>query len=395
MYEGYLQEVTANKMLIGWAWDPSSPKTALKVAVFVDGVQVSTLRAERHRNDLKRAGKAEGRCGFSLDLSPWLRSDCDHQISVVYLANGQELNRSPYSIRHSASKISVRSDKNDLTVILGMHRSGTSLCTRILSENGLDIGGNLIDGRLDNPDGFFENATIVECQQKIEDTLQRQHFKTDGTRPLPENWLEHPEVLIQKEALKKVISKELSAKKDRVWAFKDPRSMRFLPLWRQIFEELDITPAYILCLRHPQAIMESVYKRNNHPHGQTELLWLMHFVTALESLDLKAVHIIHYERWFSKPITQFRGAADFLGLKQPQSKDIQKALRKTISKKKNHFSLNALDAPLHEHTQNLYDILCGPTDDPKNALMLRLLLAKISRDIALFSPWAISRNGIE
>ena len=41
--------------------------------------------------------------------------------------------------------------------ILGMHRSGTSLCTRLANLLGMELGEPLQPAGPDNPKGFWEN----------------------------------------------------------------------------------------------------------------------------------------------------------------------------------------------------------------------------------------------
>ena len=45
--------------------------------------------------------------------------------------------------------------------VLGMHRSGTSLCVRALTQHGLQLPPNLLPAAADNPEGFQESADLV------------------------------------------------------------------------------------------------------------------------------------------------------------------------------------------------------------------------------------------
>ena len=46
-------------------------------------------------------------------------------------------------------------------VVLGMHRSGTSLLANLLGRLGASYGGPLIQAHVDNPGGYWEHAEIV------------------------------------------------------------------------------------------------------------------------------------------------------------------------------------------------------------------------------------------
>jgi len=50
-------------------------------------------------------------------------------------------------------------------IILGMHRSGTSLAAALLQSSGLDVGERLMEGNWSNPRGHFEDMDFVELQR--------------------------------------------------------------------------------------------------------------------------------------------------------------------------------------------------------------------------------------
>ena len=53
------------------------------------------------------------------------------------------------------------STKNKILVVVGMHRSGTSLTTNWLQKCGLDIGAKLEGKEFSNPDGHFEDIDFL------------------------------------------------------------------------------------------------------------------------------------------------------------------------------------------------------------------------------------------
>jgi len=48
-----------------------------------------------------------------------------------------------------------------------MHRSGTSVVTRILNLLGAELGHPLIEAGSDNPKGFWENWYLVQINKQI------------------------------------------------------------------------------------------------------------------------------------------------------------------------------------------------------------------------------------
>ena len=62
-------------------------------------------------------------------------------------------------------------------LILGMHRSGTSLAASLLESAGLHVGQRLLGANASNPRGHFEDEDFVEFQQAV---LRRLDMNEDG-----------------------------------------------------------------------------------------------------------------------------------------------------------------------------------------------------------------------
>src|SRR5947209_20224574 len=58
---------------------------------------------------------------------------------------------------------------NTILYIAGAHRSGTSMLARLLHTCGLYLGpeSDLVPGRADNPDGFWENRWFVALNDEV------------------------------------------------------------------------------------------------------------------------------------------------------------------------------------------------------------------------------------
>ena len=52
-------------------------------------------------------------------------------------------------------------------IVLGMHRSGTSALSGVLSHAGVFFGRNLLKELPENPKGFFENTEVVNFNEAI------------------------------------------------------------------------------------------------------------------------------------------------------------------------------------------------------------------------------------
>ena len=66
-----------------------------------------------------------------------------------------------------------------LILIFGSGRSGTSLVTNLISELGAELGNDLLGGNKFNPDGFFEDRTIVNLHKDLLQSLGSGEPKMD------------------------------------------------------------------------------------------------------------------------------------------------------------------------------------------------------------------------
>ena len=82
----------------GWAWDGSQPNTPIKVEIYDGSTLLATILAEGFREDLKVAGKGDGRHAFNYALPQSLRDDQPHTISIRYAGTKSDLSGSPKTL---------------------------------------------------------------------------------------------------------------------------------------------------------------------------------------------------------------------------------------------------------------------------------------------------------
>lgn len=113
-------------------------------------------------------------------------------------------------------------------VILGMHRSGTSMLTHWLHACGLQVGEALLGPGVGNLQGHFEDLQLYRFHRSW---LERHRLPHTGyvTAPLPP--LAEPE----RQALRDL----LDARNERFaqWGFKDPRTCLFLDAYRRLLPD--------------------------------------------------------------------------------------------------------------------------------------------------------------
>ena len=143
-----------------------------------------------------------------------------------------------------------------VVVILGMHRSGTSALAGALAQMGVDFGKHLISPSRDNPKGYFEHPEIVALHDAL---LRALGSRWDDYLPLPSGWTE-TEVTSGKFAPPLVAILKRDFGEASLFGVKDPRLCRLMPLWFPIFETLPAEPHFVLTIRHPWEVAESLRK---------------------------------------------------------------------------------------------------------------------------------------
>jgi GT2 family glycosyltransferase len=156
-----------------------------------------------------------------------------------------------------------------------MHRSGTSALMGVLHLLGVDLGSNFLNPSEDNPRGFFENFDIAQINEKLLTTM---NSAWDGLSPLSDKWWIREDIKIHKEEIVKVIQRELRG--SVLAGFKDPRISRLLPVWKIIFEEVSMHPHFVILLRNPIEVADSLRKRNGFPLEKSLLLWMNYMLDA-------------------------------------------------------------------------------------------------------------------
>jgi len=152
--------------------------------------------------------------------------------------------------------------------VLGMHRTGTSVMTGLLTLAGASAGRDLLPPNKANPKGFFENVKVVELNDKI---LKLLDSAWDDMRPLPPDWWKAAQFAGCEQEIRDFLVSEFTGV---LSVIKDPRLCKTLPLWLQATATLGIKPMFVLCARSPAAVVQSEKVMKGLPALQTLLLYL-------------------------------------------------------------------------------------------------------------------------
>jgi hypothetical protein len=94
---GYLDVATCD-VVVGWAWDPSLPTTAINVQILADGQVIATIPASTFRQDLLNAGIGNGQHAFFFNVPASLKNGQPRSIAARVAGPNIQLFHSPRSI---------------------------------------------------------------------------------------------------------------------------------------------------------------------------------------------------------------------------------------------------------------------------------------------------------
>lgn len=161
-------------------------------------------------------------------------------------------------------------------LVLGAHRSGTSALSRVLNLCGASLGDRLMGAAQGNEAGHWESAQAVAIDEALLQALDR---RWNDLRPLPEGWAESAAADVATRAIADFAAAQLRA--HPLWAIKDPRLCRLLPVWRKGLTQAGLEPAAVIIYRHPAEVAASLAARNGMARDEAMWLWWLHLADAI------------------------------------------------------------------------------------------------------------------
>ena len=217
-----------------------------------------------------------------------------------------------------------------LILLVGMHRSGTSLLGSLLPCLGVELPGELIPGDFHNPEGYYERQDVTELQENLLIELDRFWAGSRGFKSFPRKWRSLPATRHFEDDLRRILLRERNLRQ-RPWAIKDPRTSLFLPIWRDLCFEQGIPLQLVLALREPKAVIASVMSRDEPLAGMTfwraQQLWWRFNTAVLSSAPYCGetdLVVVNYENWFDEPELNSLTLANGLGLDKPNDYQLQR-----------------------------------------------------------------------
>ncbi len=250
-------------------------------------------------------------------------------------------------------------------VVLGMHRSGTSVVTRVINLLGPELFREQdLYTAPDNPTGHWESVSLVAFNDRLLSAL-------GGTPLAPaeceDGWEKHPAaVALYQEGLQ-VFKRAYPA---AVWVWKDPRACLTLPFWRRV---LPAPMAAVFVQREPLQVARSMQRRDGFGKAHCIAQWERYSRSALRNAAGMPLVTVSFSDLMADPVavvTQL--AADLAGLGVPVRGDVSRAA-----------GFVAADVAVNRH---LRASLAGDPDVTAGQRALLAAIGSLPRATACFTP---------
>ncbi|NRR91017.1 sulfotransferase [Winogradskyella undariae] len=141
--------------------------------------------------------------------------------------------------------------KNNILLIVGMHRSGTSLVSQWINACGLNLGDELHAASQYNIKGYYEDLDFLNFHKKV---LNEINSDPSGHESLDKI----DNIILKDDHLDEIrgIISEKSLKREQ-WGWKEPRTCLFLKYYLEIIDN----PKFLVVYRDVTSVVNSLMKR--------------------------------------------------------------------------------------------------------------------------------------
>jgi len=193
------------------------------------------------------------------------------------------------------------STRRQALVVGGMHRSGTSAMARLLSLSGATLPERIMDPGPDNPLGYWEPWEMVALNDQILSAIDSRWDNVFATKDNERAWSARLPFLAE---ARQFLDHNFGDQD--LLVIKDPRSSILSGFWRHVLNEAAVDPVYVIMVRHPLEVAESLLARNGFPREKSLMLWTS-YMLAIErdTRDARRVFVT-----YSDMLNDWRGVLD-------------------------------------------------------------------------------------
>jgi len=193
------------------------------------------------------------------------------------------------------------STRRQALVVGGMHRSGTSAMARLLSLSGATLPERIMDPGPDNPLGYWEPWEMVALNDQILSAIDSRWDNVFATKDNERAWSARLPFLAE---ARQFLDHNFGDQD--LLVIKDPRSSILSGFWRHVLNEAAVDPVYVIMVRHPLEVADSLLARNGFPREKSLMLWTS-YMLAIErdTRDARRVFVT-----YSDMLNDWRGVLD-------------------------------------------------------------------------------------
>lgn len=251
-------------------------------------------------------------------------------------------------------------------IVLGMHRSGTSMLTRCIHLLGAEVARQVIptDAAI-NRNGFFEDAKVIALNDELLAMLGSCWY---DFKPLRYEAVDPERIRRWQNQALDHLQEEYSDK--RLSVIKDPRMSRLWIYWQSMFEQAGLNVDMVHIVRQPENVAMSLNRRNGMPLAYGLLLWCAHVIDILRIEDNEEpCTTLFYESFLGDPHKNVKFITAMLGsdiVDEPDYAYIEGEIGKPLSSSSpSSDGALALIQDLRDFTLQLYQVLENNCNDGK------------------------------
>lgn len=222
-------------------------------------------------------------------------------------------------------------------VVLGMHRSGTSLASGLLHRAGVFFGESteLIKANDENPKGFWERSDFRRLNDRL---LHAQHADWNEIARVDQHAIDEDTLAAFNDDARQILDDMRQRASNGIIGIKEPRHCLLLDQWAPVLGDESF---YLLVHRDPEEIAISLNSRDPIPPAVANYLTEQYLGRALRFLAGKPCAIVSYEEMLNEPlktsqrlvkaINEWSAAqGSDLRLKRPEPSDVKGLASKAL-----------------------------------------------------------------
>lgn len=216
-------------------------------------------------------------------------------------------------------------------LIAGMHRSGTSALTRVLSLLGADLPKTLMEGsdanKASNAQGHWESLAASRLGDLILDSAG---IDWRSPEPVAASWYSSARYPEMRDRAVDMLHEEFGH--SSLFAFKDPRVCKLMPFWLDAIDRAGAKAHIVSISRNPLEVAASLHVRNGMEPMLSELLWLSYVLDTEHGSRGASRCFVRYDNLLENPKSVIGNITDSFGIAWPrQSTQVNASIASFLS----------------------------------------------------------------